>query len=231
VAIKLPTSDASQTLLAQECRMLQRLAASGRRGRQGVPRVVGWCREAGGRRALMTQPVGRTLAWSEWDGLALAKHPLHMLVGQLVGTLQAAHKRHIINRDIRPSNIIVADGELVVIDWGFAEVCAPGALCYRGPYSGTASYASASVLQQFIASVVDVEVGPADDLVSLVRCMFAVQHPAAQAQLGLLRGNDAAVAKFWEGALDSRRRWRQAEAAAAKCAYGRLRTLLRELLE
>jgi hypothetical protein len=232
VAIKsLPAVDGDPDVLEYECRLLQQLSRV-----PSVPRVVGWCSDAQGRRALAMEPVGMPLQLDTWDGMSTSKAPLHTLVGALVGALKRAHARGILNRDVRPSNMILTDGEqpqLHIIDWGFAVRCEKGSKSYRGPYCGTLSYASCSVLQQRIAGTAGgVEVSAADDLVSLVRSLYALQHPAAQEQLRVLPRADAAAAlQFWDDALASRPRWREAVAAAAAAKYGRVRKLLQDLLE
>ncbi len=95
-----------------------------------------------------------------------------------------SHARGIINRDVRPSNVIVAGSEtrqLVILGWGLAVKCPEGSDSATAVYEGTIAYTSDSVWQQDIdgSGCGEVLVSPADDLVSLVRCMFAMLHPLA----------------------------------------------------
>jgi hypothetical protein len=207
-------------------------------GVPGVPRVVGLCSDAWGQDALMTEPVGEVLEWRVWDRQSVLAVPLHTLVGGLVQTLQRSHSLGVINRDVRPSNIILAgeqgaQQQLVIIDWGFAVQCDAGARLFQGPYSGTLAYASDSVLRQYEGSSGrDVAVGPADDLVSLVRCAFVVVHPSARMKLRVLdRGGAALVLGLWRAALACRPRWLEAQAAAEQGDYERVQQLLVGLME
>jgi hypothetical protein len=208
-------------------------------GIPGVPRVVGLCSDAWGRDALMTAPVGEVLEWRVWDEQSVSPAPLHTLVGGLVRALQSSHSRGVINRDIRPSNIVFASKQapqqLVIIDWGFAVQCEDGARCFEGPYSGTIPYASDWVLKHYAYAQSmggDVVVCPEDDLVSLVRCAFAVVHPSARMKLRLLdRGGAAAVLSWWQDALAFRPGWRAAVAAAERGDYAGVERLLPELME
>ncbi len=207
-------------------------------GVAGVPRVVGLCADAWGQDALMTAPVGEVLEWRVWDEQSVSPAPLHTLMGGLVQALQRSHGLGIVNRDIRPSNTIIAGEQgaqqLVIIDWGFALQCEAGAQRFRGPYSGTLAYASDAVLRQYAGSGGrDVAVGPEDDLVSLVRCAFAMIHPSARMKLRVLdRGNStAAMQSWWQAALACRPRWLEAQAAAEQGDYDRVQQLLVGLME
>jgi hypothetical protein len=232
-AARPPAAGAAATLPG-DLEVLQRL-----QGVPGVPHLVGLCTDAWGQDALMTAPVGEVLEWRVWDKQSVLPAPLHTLAGGLVQTLQRSHGLGVINRDVRPSNIIIAgeqgaqQQQLVIIDWGFAVQCKAGAPRFRGPYSGTIAYASDSVLQQYAGSGgCDVAVGPEDDLVSLVRCAFAVVHPSARMKLRVLdRGGAAGVLGWWRAALACRPRWLEAQAAAEQGAYASVQQLLVGLME
>ncbi len=228
-----PGSSHAAGVLAREVSTLQQLA-----GIPGVPRLVGVCKEAKCMRGIVMQPLGKVLEWEEWNSRVTAEQPLHKLVGQLVRTLEMSHARGIINRDVRPSNVIVAGSnetqQLVIIDWGFAVKCPEGSESVAAVYEGTIGYASDSVWRQYMDSsgCGEVLVSPADDLVSLVRCMFVMLHPAVQQDLRTLPRDDAQAARaFWHRVLATRPRWQLAVDAAARADYSTLRELLGWLLE
>ncbi len=136
-------------MLAGEVSTLQQLA-----GIPGVPRLVGVCKDANFMRGIVMQPLGKVIEWEEWNSRITAEQPLHKLVGQLVHTLEMSHARGIINRDVRPGNVIVAGSnetqQLVSIDWGFAVKCPEGRGSVALVYEGTIGYASDSVWRQNI---------------------------------------------------------------------------------
>ncbi len=236
VVVKVPQpldpGNSKSDVLWQESNMLQQLA-----GISGVPRVLdqGWDATKQNT-AIIMQPLGVVLQWKVWSS-STRKTPLHTLMAPLVTTLEQSHARSFINRDLRPSNIVLASGssdKLYIIDWGFAVRCQPGSSSYRGEYSGTIAYASDRVLQQFISLVDndDVEVVPADDLVSLVRCMFTVLHPDAHQELRSLRRGDAQeVLHFWRRMMATRPAWRAAMRVAALGRYHAVSVTLARLLE
>ncbi len=169
-------------------------------------------------------------------GRVTAEQPLHKLVGQLVHTLKMSHARGIINRDVRPSNVIVAGSEtqqLVIIVWGFAVMCPEGSDSVTAVYEGTiVAYASDNVWRQYMdgsGRCGKVLVSPADDLVSpgLVHCIFVMLHPAVQHELRTLPRDDAQAARgFWHRVLATRPRWQLAVDAAARAEYISVRELL-----
>lgn len=87
--------------------------------------------------------------------------------------MQAAHCKSIINRDIRPSNLMHTQSIMFLVDWGSAT------LLQRSLYEGTIHYASLGVLQQLTQDLAIIETGPADDLESLVASIFCISHPDA----------------------------------------------------
>lgn len=229
------SSSAAAALLAREVSTLQQLA-----GIPGVPRLLGTgAGAANSTSAIVTQPLGKALSWEEWSCRVTAQQPLHKLVGQLVATLEMSHARGFINRDLHPSKLVIAGSkssqpQLVIIDWGFAVKCPDGSDSCTAVYEGTIGYASDSVWQQIIDywGCGEVRVSAADDLVSLVRCMFALMHPAAHEELRMLPSGYAQAAReFWHKVLASRPRWQLAVDAAARADYSTVRELLEWLLE
>lgn len=141
VAVKIFQNPASK---AQELGNLLRVC---KLGLAALPRVVDGQYD----RHLVLAPVG------QHKGLTLEG------VLGILDALERVHALNIVHRDIRPANVIVAEGNAVLIDWGFATSTSAQA------YSGTISTASNSVLDAVSRSASSVTVTPADDLVSLVR--------------------------------------------------------------
>eukprot|EP01136_Pigoraptor_vietnamica_P024397 Opistho-1_new@77416 len=141
VAVKIFQNPASK---AQELGNLLRVC---KLGLAALPRVVDGQYD----RHLVLAPVG------QHKGLTLEG------VLGILDALERVHALNIVHRDIRPANVIVAEGNAVLIDWGFATSTSAQA------YSGTISTASTRVLEAVSRSASSVTVTPADDLVSLVR--------------------------------------------------------------
>ena len=91
--------------------------------------------------------------------------------------MQAAHGKSIVNRDVKPGNMMHSQSTIYLVDWGSATVQ------QSGPYEGTMHYASLGVLQQLTQDRFNVEVRPADDLESLDATLFCISHPDAHSQL------------------------------------------------
>ena len=82
----------------------------------------------------------RVLADGEASGYSLRK--LLTVMARVARTLEYAHRRGVINRDLKPANLMLGEfDEIYVLDWGIARVCdAPAA----APSSSSASPASPS---------------------------------------------------------------------------------------
>ena len=101
----------------------------------------------------------------------------------------AAHDKPVINRDVRPSNLMYIQLTIYLVDWGSATL--------QQSAAGTIHYASLQVLQQLTCNLERVEVGPADDLESLVTSLFCISHPDAHKELQRLAKLPAAVMHWW----------------------------------
>lgn len=131
----------------------------------GIPRV----HLALSSSALVLEPVG-----DPFTRESMCHYRALLRVGDLVDVLESAHKRGIVNRDLRQENIMIArsiengNKRLFILDWGFAAK--PDAI---ESFSGSLTTASDFILQQYLDKGRSKwEYTFADDLVSLVRCLF-----------------------------------------------------------
>ncbi len=95
------------------------------------------------------------------------------IVDQVAEALSAAHAQHIIHRDIKPQNILLADdGTVKVTDFGIAQAISAGTLVNSGSMLGTAQYVSPEQARGR-------SVGPTSDLYGLGVLLYEllVGHP------------------------------------------------------
>jgi len=65
------------------------------------------------------------------------------LISEVADALAYAHEEGIIHRDVKPSNLILADdGRLVLLDFGIARTCQERAMTLTGSFVGTPRYMS-----------------------------------------------------------------------------------------
>jgi len=137
---------------------------------------------------------------------------------QIIETLQMAHRKNIVHRDIRPDNLLmVADDneETLVIDWGFA-VRTP----FTGPYSGTLHFASDRVLMEMEKDRSNVLVSANDDLHSLIRAVYGILFPNDINSL-LLSKNSSYIRTFWKEKFQGKI-WENCEEAAESVDYEKI---------
>lgn len=113
--------------------------------------------------------------------------------------LQDAHALNVVYRDIHQENIMVAKSlhagkrRLFIHDWGFAEKIDSK----HGRFCGSIQTASDNVILQFIEGTRHLVYTAADDLISLVRCIFLVLNPWAASELYKLGNDTEAILQFW----------------------------------
>lgn len=198
---------------ADDIRFLNELQAV-----DGVPRVFDCLQQ---KSMLAVEPVGEPFKGSQIGEPDLA------LTG-LVDVLQSAHALNIVHRDIRQENLMTAKslqqkGELrfFINDWGFAEKVD----CKCGSFRGSITTASDNVLSQYLDGTQYLKYTPADDLVSLVRCIFLALNPVAESKLDKIRKDTSAILEFWSD-IGRNQTWKAAHEAAAKTEYDTLKTVL-----
>ena len=143
----------------------------------------------------------------------------------LCAHMQLAHDKPIINRDIRPSNLMHTLSTIFLVDWGSAT------LLQRSLYEGTIHYASLGVLQQLTQDLAIIETGPADDLESLVASVFCITHPDAHQELQIGAKLPALVMQWWVQTWNSRPQWQLALTAARAANHDAVAHCLQALLE
>ena len=76
--------------------------------------------------------------------------------------LAAVHAAGVVHRDLKPGNVMISDGEPVVIDFGIAQVPETTRLTMTGMFMGTPGYLAPEVIE-------GKDSGPASDVHSLGR--------------------------------------------------------------
>lgn len=134
--------------------------------------------------------------------------------------LQAAHNRSIVNRDVRIENIMIAEGRLFLVDWGFAACLQEDAL-----YAGTTYYASDRVLTLLESGKEQFVFKASDDLVSLIRALYIHSRwsSAHRERLGSFRSDDySGIRKFWREYFCKNDGWCRAQRLAEDGNYAEL---------
>ncbi|KAJ7897154.1 kinase-like domain-containing protein [Mycena olivaceomarginata] len=90
--------------------------------------------------------------------LGLPKATKRHWIEQLQSVVRSMHNKGIIHGDLKPDNVLVRNGQLVLCDWGAAQLKAEA----KQPHEGTTAYQSAWRCRQY-----DLPLCKADDLYAL----------------------------------------------------------------
>jgi Protein kinase domain len=90
---------------------------------------------------------GRTLEEVVGDGGPLAGRELARLASGLALAISAVHAAGVVHRDLKPGNVMIANGEPVVIDFGIAQVPDSTRLTQTGMFMGTPGYLAPEVIE------------------------------------------------------------------------------------
>jgi len=145
----------------------------------------------------------------------------------LVELLVHVHKCGWSHRDIRPSNIVEYNGQILLLDWGFAVKHGKSK-----NFEGTIHYASNRILQA--QSLIYFEYKASDDLYSLVRSVYAFRCHTVRKILNTLHGasiNDRAmILKVWKDEeVKYPELWQQTLGACDMMQYDNLKNFLKSL--
>lgn len=189
---------------------------------EGVPKVLGWFEDG---KTLKIHPVGRGLSRKQLSSWS-------WMVPGLVDVLRKAHDLGIINRDVRPDNIMIAKGDseetemLYILDWGYAVT-----KNQLSAFSGGVLYASERILGQLADGDCEVLAEGRDDLEALVHTIFSLRfHEKHKMLRGLKRDDFGELRMFWSKCSDDYPAWNSALAAARAEDYEKLKSEFKQLI-
>ena len=90
---------------------------------------------------------GLTLDAIVCEGGPLLGTALARLVRGLADALVAVHAAGVVHRDLKPGNVMISDGEPVVIDFGIAQLSETTRLTMTGMFMGTPGYLAPEVIE------------------------------------------------------------------------------------
>ncbi|MET8005067.1 serine/threonine-protein kinase [Nonomuraea glycinis] len=108
---------------------------------------------------------GRTLEATVLEEGALPARELIRMTQGLCQALVAIHAAEVIHRDFKPSNVMLVDGEPLVIDFGIAHLVNATRLTQTGMFVGTPGYLAPEIIR-------DSEITQAADVHSLASTVF-----------------------------------------------------------
>jgi eukaryotic-like serine/threonine-protein kinase len=169
VAIKelhLPAGVPKEERQVLEERVLREARAAGRLNDPAVVTVYDVLQESGGTYIVMELIQAPTLSAIVRDRGALAPDAVARLAEQLLSALEAAHAAGIVHRDVKPSNIMVAqNGRVKLTDFGIAQSTEDPRLTTSGILVGSPTYIAPERIK-------GAEADAASDLWSLAAVLF-----------------------------------------------------------
>ncbi|SDQ39342.1 Serine/threonine protein kinase [Thermostaphylospora chromogena] len=108
---------------------------------------------------------GRTLEDTVLEDGPLAGHDLLRVIRGMCAALVAIHAADVIHRDFKPSNVMLVDGEPLVIDFGIAHLVNATRLTQTGMFVGTPGYLAPEIIR-------DAEITQAADVHALASTVF-----------------------------------------------------------
>jgi hypothetical protein len=91
--------------------------------------------------------AGRTLEDVVATDGALSGQPLAALASGLAAALVAIHSAGVVHRDVKPANVMLVDGQPVLIDFGIAQAPDSTRLTMTGMFMGTPGYLAPEVIE------------------------------------------------------------------------------------
>ncbi len=123
----------------------------------------------------MEGPVGESLVLAvtrcadEKERVDLA----NMVVGAVLDTLRVVHAEGIVHCDVRPANIVLADGIAYLVDWGASRKCGE-----KAAHHGVPAYAAPGVFTE-----ADYRAGAAMDVCGALCTWIAIVHGGAAVEV------------------------------------------------
>lgn len=158
-------------------------------------------------------------------------HKVDADVYNMVLNVQEVHCLGLINRDVRPENMLLDEttGVLYLVDWGSATKLSETPLHFEG----TVHYSAARILDQVAVNSTAVTWASADDLESLVCSAFCLCHPDLQAQLHKISKTQVQqIQEWWQcTAWQQRACWQKAVEFARCTDYKEVALRLQELMQ
>jgi hypothetical protein len=134
-------------------------------------------------------------------------------LSDLVTILEEAHARGIVHRDIKPGNIFLVDGTVLLSDWGISCRNSDELIRWRG----TVAYCDPPTRDAYAGGMHYPK--PAADLRSLVRCAYAMMFQETDFPRDMDYWTDRLASGLWKACMD----------AAERLEYDTLRHIFQEL--
>ncbi len=107
----------------------------------GIAAVYDYGEENGSPYLVMEYVPGEALSTLLDRGGAMSEKETLQIVGRAAAALDAAHRSHVVHRDVKPGNILVTpDNHVKITDFGIARVADQAPLTKTGQVMGTAQY-------------------------------------------------------------------------------------------